>query len=93
MWPNMEEKSAIVHEGCIFTPQPEHLGHMVRLRVLPYDSEGRPGQPFGNPVPPSLSIENGPEVNIPRPLPYLGQLTTALRPIEMPPAQKLIKKR
>ncbi|VDN99779.1 unnamed protein product [Rodentolepis nana] len=93
IWPSEEEEGGgIVHEGYIFTPQPEHLGHMVRLRVLPYDSEGRPGQPFGNPVPPSLSSENGPQVNIPRPLPFLGQLTTAPRPIDMAPAQKLIKK-
>lgn len=94
IWPNEEEeKDAIVHEGYIFTPQSEHLGYMVRLRVLPYDSEGRPGQPLGNPVPPLLPSENRHKANIPRTLPFLGQLTTAPRPIEMAPAQKLIKKR
>ncbi|KAM7532716.1 hypothetical protein Aperf_G00000130319 [Anoplocephala perfoliata] len=94
IWPNEEgEEAAVVHEGYTFTPRSEHLGHWVRLRVLPYDSEGRPGQPFGNPVLPAILNNNDGTSAIPRPLPFISQFVTVSQPIGEAPPQHLINQR
>nr|CDS19228.1 endonuclease exonuclease phosphatase [Echinococcus granulosus] len=83
------EGQEMVHEGFVFTPRPEHIGRFVRLRVLPFDSGGLPGVPFGEPELSALCSSK----TMPHLLPFLGQFIVSSGPITEAPPQNLICER
>uniref|UniRef100_A0A5K3EV61 Endo/exonuclease/phosphatase domain-containing protein n=1 Tax=Mesocestoides corti TaxID=53468 RepID=A0A5K3EV61_MESCO len=69
-----------VHEGFVFTPQSEHVGRLIRLRISPYDPEGLPGLPFGD-------FKSAGDLSFP------DQFIVCPEPVARPPVQVLLHKR